>query len=98
MKVALQRIVLTEVEADVPDACPECGADFKAVEMNLVEESYVASSQGCFMSSAGDRLLDYDVGEFHYEADIVVGYQCRCGHVLASTEGAASDPTDGIAI
>jgi hypothetical protein len=83
MKAKLDRIAISEVEVEIPAACPKCGADFTVDEMNLIEDQWVAAEQPCSLGEDGP--CDYGSGD-QVEGSMVVGYRCVCMHVLASTE------------
>jgi hypothetical protein len=97
IKIELEKITTTKVEAELPDECPNCGADFTdPEELNLREDGYTAGSQNCCISDDGEHLDEYDAGDFYYEAGIVTGYRCACcDHVLASTEESGGEVQEG---
>lgn len=94
MKVELDKLTVTTVEAEIPDKCPKCGASFFEEE-SLRENQYTASNQNCNMVEGEARLDEYGSSDEIYDCQYVVGYQCaNCHHVLVSTEGEPTKTTE----
>ncbi len=90
MKVQLDKITVTTVEAELPETCPNCKADLTEEE-SLREDQYTASNQRCQMIPNEDRLDEYGSSEECYDLQYVVGYACaKCDHILVSTEESSS--------
>lgn len=60
MKYSLTKITTTEVEIDLPDACPHCGADFSE-EASIREYGYIGCTWGaCIVDGAFDNDGSYE--------------------------------------
>jgi len=91
MKTKIIRIETHEVEADLPNDCPECGADFTKPGA-LLEDTWAATEAGCYL----------DVSDVTYDgqsetldiSSLITGYRCRCGKVIVTTEDATHPVAD----
>lgn len=89
MKVDVRDIVSREVE--IPDVCPECGADFSdPEESNLRIHQLETTSQRGWLAGCPPmekRHIEYDevIGTNHGGEVLSAGYQCAmCDHVLVA--------------
>lgn len=93
MKIRLDKLVATEVEVEMPDACPHCGASWQD---EVVEEQLVTGSEVCqrFVKEEGGNLLFLHEGfsdECRDAGYYVTGYTCAACHcTIVSTEAQAS--------
>jgi hypothetical protein len=74
MKIQLDQVVVTSVEADLPTVCPRCGTDLTA-DGALEEQQLCFGSQACAI--VGDVVDDHDATESG-DCAYVTGF--RCGH------------------
>ncbi len=81
MKTTIEKLTRTDVEVEIPDACPYCQQPFS--EGGLLEDNW----NRCEVRGHIEVDTFEPNGSSDYsDAYIVVGYRCQCGHVLASTE------------
>ena len=85
MKYKLDKITVTEVEVEIPDKCPGCGADFTdEKDDNLEVQGWMAVAWSAFID--GDGELDVMRGDQtqvacdRYEDTVMCR---RCDHVIA---------------
>jgi hypothetical protein len=73
---------------DLPDKCPECGADFHKPE-SLIEELYMAVEQTCCINSDGELDAEETTYEDFPEAQYPTGFKCKaCKHQVVAAEDA----------
>lgn len=84
MKVKLDKLTVTEVEAELPERCPECEADLTENDA-LKEDQFVGSEQQGRLTADGPDCSGYF--ENATEPTYVVAYRCgNCDHTLVTTE------------
>ena len=72
MKIQLDRVVVTAVEGDIPEACPRCGADFTGGDA-LEEQQLCFGSQACaIVGDVVDNHGESESGDCAY----VTGFRC----------------------
>lgn len=81
MKVTLQRLLVTDIELELPEVCA-CGQDLREEGM-LREDQYIGSDQQGQLGRDGPEVEGgFDNG---YEVAFVVGYTCEtCGVPLVT--------------
>ena len=84
MRVAIQRFQPATVEVDLPERCPACAADLTA-EGAMRECGWMAVEQACRID--GDAIDHGDDYRDFAECQVVTGYKCACGEMLAGEEG-----------
>lgn len=90
MKVKLDKLTVTEVEVEMPDVCPHCGAGWR---WEVIEEQYVCASETCLgfvnVMENGSLLFreEYDGQDCRDAGYYVTGYTCAACHcTIVSTE------------
>jgi hypothetical protein len=89
MKIRLDKITITQVEVEMPDACPHCGEDWRgeAIEDQLVVASETGygfdqvAESGIIFEDQSDQETFYDAGFY------ITGYTCAfCAMVIVTSE------------
>ena len=81
---------IPEVDIEIPDKCPGCGADLTA-EGAIMEGQFLWSAQHCNIDTSEQPpvRLEYHSSKDNSESCVVVGYTCdACGYNLTSRPGA----------
>ena len=86
MKAMLDQLTVTQIEIEIPAACPECHVAFDE-HGALTQFCWSAGNAECCINSQDD-IIDFSGGTDYVDCeDYVTGYRCTaCGHILASTE------------
>ena len=89
MKIRLDKITVTQVEVEMPDACPSCGAGWQE---EVLEDQLVLATEtgwkciapgeaGIIFDDQGESEVCYDAGAY------VTGYTCAsCAMAIVSSE------------
>lgn len=80
MRVKLDRVKVEEYEAELLEACPDCGE--LTVDNSVTEVQFVSSSQECSLyqglEEGRPKFDDYSSSELFYECHYVTDYECSC--------------------
>lgn len=97
MRVRLDKVVVVEVEVDMPDVCPHCGEDWREM---VKEEQLMLADQTAFnfseaVNDVGLAFGDYDAGETFYDGGTyVTGYTCvHCSKPIVTTDEPGQEVT-----
>ncbi len=93
MNVKVVKVTLSRpIEVEIPDVCIGCGADFSLG--GLVEDQYTATQQAVKRSDGGVAEYADGLEEVISEDFFVIGYRCKCGRQLVTTEGDHASDAD----
>lgn len=85
MKTTITKVEHTEVEVDLPAACPGCGKDFSGDDA-LIACGWMAVEQTCHLAPDGERVdWDQETEDF-YEIQVTTGYKCAACKQLVAGE------------
>jgi hypothetical protein len=89
MKATVNDLVITEHEVDIPGVCPNCGADFRSPEVNLLIHMFRTDVENGIVTSKDDEPLERSLNDFEDQGEIrgCTAYVCgKCKYVLAEGE------------